>query len=296
MSAFPMRAALIAASLASACVLTSAAQAQSVAAYVNGDPISAHEVEQRMRINRLSRQPATSRAAALKELVDDRIKLNEARRVGYRVTDDHMDEQFSRLAKSNNQTLLEFHQNLSKAGINAHAYKEKLKAGYAWDALVERRLKGNDGSSFDSIFRDNSSSGRVIDYTLHSIIFVVPSGTSAGSRSAEANGARARFNDCATGLAMLRGMRDVAVKPAVRRSSDALSPQLNKMLEATPANRMTQAFPTPQGIESIAVCEKTARAVRGGGAASGADDLKKKSADAAKYLQELRSRAVIQYR
>lgn len=295
MPAFPFRTTLFAFLAALSPAMSEDAQAQSVAAYVNGEPISSHEIDQRMKINRLSRQPATSRAAALKELVDDRIKLAEARRIGYRVTDDLMDEQLARMAKNNNQTLFEFHQTLSKSGVDAHAYKEKLKAGYAWDALIERRQKGSGGSSFDTIFRDNSSSGRIIDYTLHSIIFVVPRGTSAGSRAAEANGARARFNDCSAGLAMLRGMRDVAVKPAVRRSSDGLSPQLNKLLEATSVNRMTQAFPSPQGIESIAICEKTARAGRGG-AVSGADELKKKTADSASYLQQLRARAVIQYR
>jgi peptidyl-prolyl cis-trans isomerase SurA len=296
MQASAKRTALFALPLVLGAVLAAPAQAQ-VAAYVNGEPISASEVEQRMRINRIARQPATSRAAALKELVDDRIKLNEARRIGYRITDEHMDEQIQRIAKSNNQTLPEFYQNLSKSGVDSTAYRQKLKAGYAWDLIVEKRQKGTQGTSFETIFQNSSTSGsgRVIDYTLYSVIFVVPRGASPGSRMAEANGARARFNDCSSGLAMLRGMRDVAVKSPVRRSSDGLSPQLNKLLEATPVNRMSQAFPSPQGIEAVAVCEKVARAGRGG-AAGGGDDVKAKTTDAAKYLQELRSRSVVQYR
>lgn len=269
------------------------AHAQSIAAFVNGEPITSYDIEQRSRINRLARQ-SMGRSAVLNELIDDKVKLAEARRIGYRLSDENVDEQISRIAKSNRQSLLEFNQTLGKAGIDMNAYRQKLKANYAWELAVERRNKGNEPQ--DSIFTDRGGSGgRIIDYTLYSVIFVVPRGASAGSRVAEANGARARFNNCTTGLEALRNMRDVAVKLPVRRTSDTLSPQLNKILAATPVNRMTQPFPSDQGIEALAVCEKTERAglARAG---SNADSDKKKTADATSYLKSLRSKAVIQYR
>lgn len=262
-------------------------QAQSIVAFVNSEPITNYDIEQRMRINRISRQPS-GRAAVLNELIDDKVKLAEARRTGYRIQDSNIDDQIQKQAKSNNQTLVEFNQTLNKAGIDMNAYRDKLKANYAWELAMERR---RGPQTQDPLFGGGGTGARVIDYTLYSVIFVVPRGTSPGAKTAQANAVRARFNDCNTGLAQLRNMIDVAVRTPVRRTSDSLSPQLNKILAGTPVNRMTAPFPSDQGVETLAVCEKTERFDRS--ARSAADD--KANLDNAAYLKTLRAKAVIRY-
>lgn len=270
----------------------SAASAQ-IAARVNGQPITSYEVEQRMKIKRTVLRQNMSRQAALNEAIDDRLKVQEANRVGYRLTEAHIDEQVARLAKTNNKTVPEFAQALAQAGIDLSVYRQMLLATYSWELTMERRNKTGD-AQHDSIFQDSrGGTGRVIDYTLNSVIFVVPRGTGAGGRMAEARSARARFNDCRSGLDMLRQLRDVAVKPPVRRASNQLSPQLAKILAATPSNRLTQPFPSDQGIEMIAVCERTER---GGRVLSEAEQKaadSKKQQDEATFLKSLRSKATI---
>ena len=274
----------------------SAASAQSIAARVNGEPITTYEVDQRIKIKRIILRQNIGRQAAVNELIDDRLKTTEASRVGYRLSESNIDDQVARLAKSNGKTVPEFAQALAQAGIDMNAYRQMLRAGYSWELALERRNKTGD-SSHDSIFQDSrSGAGRVVDYTLYSVIFVVPRGTSAGSRTGEANAARSRFNDCRSGLDVLRQMRDVAVKSPVRRSSDQLSPQLAKILAATPTNRMTQPFPSDQGIEMVAVCDKTERGGRGTSDAQGKAAAMKKQSDEASYLKSLRSKAIITYR
>lgn len=279
-----------------------AAQAQSVAAFVNGDPITTFDVEQRIKINLISGKRGGGRQEALRELVDDKLKVAEARRIGYRLNDDNVDDQMARIARANNQTAVDFVQSLSRAGIDSNAYRAKLRADYSWELAVGRKSQGAGGNDpeVEKIYQAKlkEGAGKITDFVVHSIIFVVPRDTNPATREREANAARARFNDCTTGLEAMRQLRDVAVKPPVKRSSDQLSPQLAGLLAKTPLNRTTQAFRSEQGVELIAVCEKTERVdtsvVRARAEAEVAQ--KRRNTQADDYLKELRSKAVIQYR
>lgn len=280
------------------------AQAQAVVAFVNGDPITSYDVDQRLRINGALGKRGGGRQEALRDLIDDRLKVIEARRIGYRISEDNVDEQMARIARSNNQTMLDFSQNLSKAGIDANAYKFKLKADYSWELAVGSKFKNAgsaSGQEVDSIFETKVKEGgaKVTDYVLHSVIFVVPrSGEGAGQRERDANAARARFTDCQTGLEAMRQLRDVAIKPPVKRSSDQLSPQLAAMFAKTPVGRLTTPFRSDQGIEMVAVCEKTERVDTASLRSKAESEVatKKRAGEVEAYLKSLRSKAVIQYK
>ncbi|MCA1953018.1 MAG: hypothetical protein LDL22_08245, partial [Hyphomicrobiales bacterium] len=62
------------------------AAAQAVLALVNSRPVTSFDVEQRIRIAQIVDRRRLDRKSALTELVDDQVKLIEARRIGYRVT------------------------------------------------------------------------------------------------------------------------------------------------------------------------------------------------------------------
>ena len=281
-----------------------AAQAQAIVAFINGNPITSFDVEQRMKINGALGKRGGGRQEAIRDLVDDKLKIIEARRIGYRLSDDNVDEQMARIARSNNQTSLEFMQNLSRTGIDSNAYREKLKADYSWELAVAHKFKGSsigDTSEVEQTMQTRLKEGaaKVTDFVVHSVIFVVPrTGEGAGAREREANAARARFTDCTSGLEAIRHLRDVAVKPPVKRSSDQISPQLNALLSKTPVNRMSPPFKTEQGIEMVAVCEKIEREDRTGLRAKAENEVsaKKRGAETQAYLKSLRDTAVIQYR
>ena len=277
------------------------ARAQGVAAFVNGDAITNHDVEQRARINRLSGQRGVSSKSALSDLIDDKLKILEARRIGYRLNEDNVDDQMARIASSNRQTMPEFIRNLAKAGIDSNAYRAKLRADYSWELAQEHKKRGGSSgvNNFDSVIvRKGSSAGvTVTDYTLRSVIFVIPTGSSPAQRINDAEAARRQFDDCTTGMKMLRSLRDVALRAPVRRTSSSLSPELAGLLEKTPLNRMTQPMRSDQGIEMIAVCEKTDRLDTSAGSSGKADAEKNRQRnDADDYLKSLRAKAVIQYR
>ncbi len=255
---------ILAAGIALAPLLPVMAAAQSAGvATVNGEPITSRDIDQRVRVStQLLRQPI-SRQAALEQLINDKVKSMEARRIGMRVTQAHQDEMMTRLAGSLRQQSTEFEQNLAKAGIEPDAVRAKISADAVWAELLRVRARSGNISNAElnaELEKRMAAGGaRVTDYVVRQVIFVVPPGSAAGQRERDASAARGRFTDCETGVDYLRTLRDVAVRERIGRSSADLSKETNALLSKTPLGRLTTPFRSAQGVEMLAVCEKTDR-------------------------------------
>ncbi len=277
-------------------------EAQGVVALVNNRPVTSFDVDQRIRIAALTERRRLDRKTALRELIDDQVKLIEARRIGYRVTDEGVEAEFLKLARGNRQTEREFSDNLTKAGLSPAALKDKIRADLAWVVLLrdqQRRGSNVSNSELESAVEEKRrKAGTITEYTLQSIIFIVPPGTNPAERERAANAARAGFTSCNTGIDALRQMKDVAIRPTAVRSSEDLNPQLKALLDKTPVGRLTPASRTAQGVELVAVCDKKDRENPSSLRASVAVDLsEKKVNDNAKiYIEELRKKVEITYR
>jgi peptidyl-prolyl cis-trans isomerase SurA len=232
-------------------------------ATVNGEPITSQDVEQRMRVSsQLFRQPL-SREAALQQLIDDKVKSLEARRIGMRVTEQHQNEMMNRMAASLRQQPTQFEQNLTRAGIEPEAVRAKIAAEAIWNELLRVRSRGSNISNAELNAelerRMAKGDARVVDYVVRQVVFVVPPGVSPGARERDANAARGRFTDCEGGVEFLRTLRDVAVRERIGRTSADLPKQTQDVLARTPIGRLTQPYRSEQGIEMLAVCEKNER-------------------------------------
>ena len=278
------------------------AQAQAVLALVNTRPVTNFDVEQRIRLSAALERRRLDRKSALEELINDQAKLLEARRVGYRVTEEGVEAEFSKLAKNNRQDERTFGDNLKRAGIEPSALKDKIRADLAWSALIrdqQRRAGQVSNTEIESAVNEKrKKDGLITEYSLRQVIFIVPPGASPASRIAAANAARAKFTSCETGFDELRQLPDVAVRPAIFRSSEDIGKALRDLLDKTPVDRMTPASASSEGVEIVAVCGKSTReSTTTTRSAVAAELTEKKINDNAKtYLKEIRSRLEIKYR
>ncbi len=251
--------------LAFAGLATVPAHSQNVIATVNGLPITDFDVAQRMRIVQLVEGRRIDRRAAIEELVDDKVKLIQARRAGYRVTEEGVEVEYARIAKSGGRDIAAFDAALRQSGIEPSNLRDRIRADLAWQVLLrDQARKGSQVSAGDlekAIDEEMRKQKPIVDYFLRNVVFVVPRGVSPGAREAAANAARARFSGCETGFDELRTLPDVAIRPAQLRSSDQLSEALLNLLERTPVGKLTAPFRTDQGIEMVAVCERNPRPV-----------------------------------
>ena len=275
------------------------ALAQNVLATVNSTPITNFDVAQRIRIAGLTERRRLDNRTALQELIDDQVKLIEARRIGYRVTDEGVDQEFQRLARNNRQSESEFNETLRRSGIEPSALRNKMRAGTAWQVLLRDQARRGTQVTNEEIEKALTERRKtqkdIVDYELQNVIFVVGSGQSPGERERAANAARGRFTGCEAGMESFRELKDVAVRAPTVRSTEGMPEPLIKLLEKTPVGRLTPPFRTEQGIEMVAVCSKKSRdgasTLRGDVAAELAE--KKILANSQGYLVDLRKRVDI---
>lgn len=292
-------AALAAPSLVASTVIV---QAQAVVALVNNNPVTSFDVDQRIRIAALTERRRLDRRTATQELIDDQVKLIEARRLGYRVTDEGVEQEFTKLARGNRMSEREFEAVLQRGGIQPSALRAKIRSDLAWVVLLRdqsRRGSGVTNSELEAeVENRRRKEGVITEYSLQQVVFIVPRGASPQSRLAAANAVRARFNSCETGFDELRQMSDVAIRAPVMRASSDISPQLRQVLDKTPVNRMTPPAPSSEGIELVAVCGKRERSNPASQRAQVAVDLsERKITESAKsYLETLRKKVEIRYR
>ncbi|NJO54611.1 MAG: peptidylprolyl isomerase [Bacteroidales bacterium] len=292
---------------AGALVLPAVPARAQVVALVNGDPITALDITHRTRLLMLINQGrAPDRKAVLEELVDERLKLREARKFGATPTDSEVESAFANVAGRARLSSSQFAQMLSAQGSNERSFKDRLRADIAWNGLVRARFKvvaqvGDHDVAEVLSARKQASSQRVTEYTLRNVVFVVPRGAGEATyetRRREAEALRARFQNCDEGFAIARGLREVVVRNSFRKASSDLTPALRELFESTPDGRVTPPERTDAGIEVVAVCSR--REVAGQTAVM--NEVRQElvserlQSQAKRYMAELRRAALIEYR
>jgi peptidyl-prolyl cis-trans isomerase SurA len=279
------------------------AEAQLVAVIVNGDPITNFDIEQRSKLIQASTHKVPTRKEVIEELIDEKLK-------GFQIEgiEKDVENSYINMARRMRITPKEFTEQLNKQGIQPDSIKARIRAEMVWSQIIRGRYQSSFQFSDKDIQtrlaskRPEDASTVGYDYTLHPILFVVPRGSPQAAieeRRKEAEALRARFQSCEQGLPLARGMRHVAVRPPVLKSSSDLAPALRAVLEKTEIGKLTSPELTLQGVEVYALCGKRQ---------SDADNAPAKKemreemfkeqfeSHSRAYLKELRGQAMIEYR
>ncbi len=281
------------------------AHAQQVVVIVNGDPITALDIEQRGKLIQLSTHKAPVRQEVIEELINDRLKVGEAKKFGLEVTAAEVDAAFATMAGRMRRTPEQFTQALAQSGVNANTLKAKIKADVTWQQLVRGRYQGAfQIGEKDILTAMESKADDTVgyDYTLRPILFIVPPGspeTFVDGRRREAEALRGRFQGCEDGIAFARALKDVAVREQIIRSSADIPAELRKVLESIEVGKLTAPEVTKAGVEVFAVCaKKESAADNTPGKRQAKETLfaKRFEEKSKQYLQEIRRRAMIEFR
>jgi peptidyl-prolyl cis-trans isomerase SurA len=284
------------------------AQAQLVAVIVNGDPITNFDVEQRAKLIQVSTHKTPPRKEVIDELIDEKLKVQLLKRYQIEGIEKDVENAFTNMARRMRTTPKEFADQLVKQGIQAETIKARIRSEIVWTQIIRGRFQSSFQFSEKDIQarlaskRPEDTTAVGYDYTLRPILFVVPRGSPASvieERRKEAEALRARFQSCEQGLPLARGLRHVAVRLAVMKSSSELAPALRAVLEKTEIGKLTSPELTMQGVEVYALCAKRQSDADNAPAKKEMRDemFKEQFENLSKtYLKELRSQAMIEYR
>jgi peptidyl-prolyl cis-trans isomerase SurA len=285
----------------------SPAAAQQVVVVVNGDPITAIDIAQRSKLLQLSTHREPARQEVIDELIDEKLKLQVAKRYKLEITDSEVDNTFNGIASRSGTSAEKFAQGLKSQGVSVDAVKTRIRADLGWSQIVRGRFQSNFQVRERDIL-DTLNSGRKDDqpavgyeYTLRPILLIVPRNSSEetiAGRTKEAEALRGRFQNCEEGIRLARGLRDVAVRATVIRTSGDLTAQLREILDKTPEGTLTPPERTQQGIEVFALCRKRTTTSELPGKREAREKILQDrfTEQGKRYLKELRSTAMIEHR
>ncbi len=285
-------------------VLSSVSPARAqVALLVNGDPITAYDIEQRAKLMQLTGQKGATRQQAIEDLISDRLKLSAAKGYRLEITKSDVDNSFANIARNVRATPEGFAKSLEGAGINPETLKARLKADLAWSQIIRGKYQSSLQVGEKEILTtlENRNSKDVgYEYVLTPILFVIARGAEgmAESRKRDAELLRVRFQDCKSGIPFARALRDVVVRDTIRRNSADLSQQLRDVLDKVEVGRLTPPEVTSGGVEVFALCEKKETTADTPARRALREEMysEKFKAHADRYLKELRKGAMIEYR
>lgn len=282
------------------------ARAQQIVAFVYGEPITAIDIDQRTRIIEVFSRKKASRKEVLDELIDQKLKLHQARRLDIDIDSGTVNREYAAMARRGGRSVGELDQAFQQAGISPTTFKTKLRADLAWREVMQKMSPGSfqvrDADVVAALVaRGQTPSSKALQYTMRQVVFVVPRNSPDSARAArlkEAESLRARFSDCERDLALAREYREVVVKDPVIRISTDLPQRLRELLEKTPDGRMTPPEPTAAGIEVVAVCGRKETVADLSSRSEIREELLSQRIDSQekKILDDLRRRAVIDYR
>jgi peptidyl-prolyl cis-trans isomerase SurA len=241
------------------------ALAQNVVVFVNGEPITAMDVEQRSKFLLLANHKPTARQVVLDQLIDEKLKIGEGKRWGIVASDKEVSTNYAAMAGRMRQSSEQLTQSLAKAGVNADTLKARIRADIVWQGLIrgryQSRLQLSDREVLTLLETKKPEERDVVgyDYLLRPILFLVTPGSPDSTylnRRREAEALRKSFKGCDESIPAVRAMRDVAVRDQVLRSSADLPESLRKILDSVPLGELTAPEVTRHGIEMFAVCSK----------------------------------------
>jgi peptidyl-prolyl cis-trans isomerase SurA len=292
--------------LLTASLAATAVHAQQVVVVVNGEPITALDIEQRSKLTQLSTHKAPPRQDVIDELINEKLKVREAKKFGLDISTGEVDGAYASMASRMRYTPEQLTQTLANAGVNVATLKARIKADLAWPQLVRGRyresLQIGEKDLLTAMETKSDEDTVGYDYTLRPILFLVPAGspeTFIDGRKREAEALRGRFQGCDDGLNFARALKDVAVREQVIRSSADIPPELRKVLDGIEVGRLTAPEVTKFGIEMFAICaKKESSADNSPGKRRARESMMAQRYEqrSKQYLQELRRGAMIEYK
>jgi peptidyl-prolyl cis-trans isomerase SurA len=282
--------------------------AQTVAVMVNGEPITAYDIEQRTKLNTLSHKAAT-RQQVIDELIDEKVKVKEGKKFGVDPSGSDIDATFAQMSSRMRTTPELLAKSLEAQGIRAETLKARIKADMVWSSLVRGRFKESlqvgekDVAAAVEVSADDKDKPQTesFEYQMRPIVLIVPRGAAPAAtetRRKEAEALLTRVQTCDEANSLFKSMQNAAIRDTVTKTSADIPAVLREVLDKTPIGHLTAPEVTKQGVEMVALCGRKPTTVdtpkkREMREKMFAEKFEKKSKA---YLEEVRKAAMIEYR
>jgi peptidyl-prolyl cis-trans isomerase SurA len=281
--------------------------AQTVAVMVNGEPITDYDIEQRSKLNFLTTHQQTSRQDVINELIDEKVKIREAKKFGVDPGSSDIDQSYAAMGSRMRLSADQLTKTLDNQGIRSETLRSRIKADMVWGSLVrgryKERLQVGEKDVAAAVKADGGGPDQTdaFEYKMQPVVLIVPQGsapTTVQARQKEAEALRARVQSCDEANTYFKSMQNAAIREPVVKTSADIPQVLRKLLDDTPIGHLTPPEITKQGVEMVALCARKPTTIDTPKKREIRDKMfvQKYEATSKAYLQEIRKAAMIEYR
>jgi peptidyl-prolyl cis-trans isomerase SurA len=284
-------------------------RAQTVAVMVNGEPITNYDIEQRSKLIALSTHKPPARQDVINELIDEKVKIKEAKKYSVDPTGSDVDQAYGTMSSRMHITADQLTKTLEAQGIRPDTMKQRLRAEMVWSSLVRGRFKESlqvgekevAAAAVEVKGSEDKPDAESFEYKMQPIVLIVPRGsapTVTEARHKEAESLRSRVQTCEEANALFKSMQNAAIREPVTKTSADMPPALRELLDKTPIGHLTEPEVTKQGVEMVALCGRKPTTIDTPKKKEVRDKMfaEKYEAKSKAYLQEVRKAAMIEYR
>jgi len=244
------------------------------------------------------------RKKALDELIEERLKLQEAQRLGITIDDSQVDDIIKNIAARNKKTPEQFAQDLKRMGVDVNTMRERFRATLAWNAVVRRRFSAQVAVSQRDIDRMiSSSAGNAedqVELRLHRVTLPVTGKLDQkvmAQKLDEAERVWRNFKGCSSTAALSKQIGAKFEDLGPTKPSAVPEPTRSLLLNAKDGE-MVPPNMSSKGVELYAVCGRKVIKANEQVREQVAQELQQKEFEvlAERHLRDLRQDAHIEYR
>jgi peptidyl-prolyl cis-trans isomerase SurA len=293
------------------------AQEVSIKILVNDEPISDYDIDQRERFLAITTQTQPSpslKKQAADMLIDERLQIQEGRKVSVAPVEDDVTAILSDMAQKNNLNVEGLATALGKAGVNIKTLKDRIRAQLVWQATVQKKFRHDiqiADADVDEALASGAAGGDAAaeggaapaaaaepGLQLRQIKYALPAGADQrviAGQLAAAESMRARFKSC-TDLA--NGIQGANVTTLQDYKTASLAQPARLLVTNAKVGQMTPPTITQAAVELYAVCGKRAAAVDSTARQQAQRKLMSQEMGlrAERLLRDVRAEAFIEYR
>ena len=245
----------------------------------------------------------TVRKQALQELIEERLKLQEARKLTVSIADSDVDRVFTDMSQRNKMTPAQFSEHIARQGADASVIKSRLRASLAWREVVRKRYGHQINVSPRDIEQLAVKAGgeAAEELRLHRITLETTGAVdqkAMASRLAEAGTMRQGFKGCASMAALAKGQPNARFEDLGFKKGSTISEPTRSLLPNAKDGEMLPANLTAAGVELYAVCARRTVKIDEDKRQAAENQLQSKEFEkhAQRYMHDLRKDALIEIR
>ena len=263
---------------------------------------------QRSKFDFISSHKQSSRQEVINELIDEKVKIKEAKKFGVDPGGSDIDQAYGQMSQRMRVTPEQLTASLEKQGIRADTLKQKIKTDMVWGSLVRGRYKERLQVGEKDVNErvkaeggDEQQQADAFEYRMQPVVLIVPHGSAPSAielRQKDAETLRARVETCEQANQYFKSMPNAAIRELVIRTSADIPANLRKVLDDTPIGHLTPPEVTKQGIEMVALCGRKPTTIDTPKRKEMRDKMfqQKYEQTSNTYLAEIRKAAMIEYR